>query len=396
MTFGNDFTYDESVYSFSSGETVTVCRDDATSFDSAIITDNAQLSSTVTLYIPAAAIRYIRLEITVPESLEYSDTIITGTYKAYYTYNTSRDVYTEEGIIIENFPATGDGSAEVTEIFTFTKYGLEATAEVVRGKLPPVIIATYKPTSSGTVTLLGSSFDLSVISNLSVDGVDKSIGRTISLSAGTHKVRFEINVDNAGLSAMFGYATTLTEVDFTGVIGVEIKSMKSIFQGCSKLTTVKGLDKCDISKITTLVYMFDQCESISNFDFLKNLDVSKVERLTSAFRLCTKIENADFMENWNTSNLNHAYELFRGCSSLSNADGMRNLDLSKVTSFGRMFYECTSLTSVTFYSNLTSMVERSEIFYSIKTTGTFYHKGQSRYSKVVAALPSTWTAVQVS
>jgi hypothetical protein len=132
VTFGNNLTYDDSAYSFSSGTTVAVCRDDAASFDSVKLTDNAQLSSTVTIYIPAAAIRYIRLEITVPESLEYSDTVISGNYKAYYTYNTSRDVYTEEGIFIENFPATGDGSTEITETFTFTKYGLTATAEVVR------------------------------------------------------------------------------------------------------------------------------------------------------------------------------------------------------------------------------------------------------------------------
>jgi hypothetical protein len=130
VTFGNALIYDSVSYPMLAGDS-KVCRDDATSFDLVKITDSAKYS-TMTLYIPAAAIRYIRLEITVPESLEYTDTIISGTYKAYYTYNTSRDVYTKEGFIVENFPATGDGSTEITEVFTFTKYGLTATAEVVR------------------------------------------------------------------------------------------------------------------------------------------------------------------------------------------------------------------------------------------------------------------------
>jgi hypothetical protein len=187
MAFGNDLTYDDSTYSFSAGETVTVCRDDATSFNSVKLTDNAQLSSTVTLYIPAAAIRYIRLEITTPESLEYSDTIISGTYKAYYTYNTSRDVYAEEGVFIENFPATGDGSAEVTEIFTFTKYGLTTTAEVVR-KQGSQLVTQFCPENQRRGVTFSSPVYVELISNVPGKYFSIKVTKEMNLETGMFPV----------------------------------------------------------------------------------------------------------------------------------------------------------------------------------------------------------------
>jgi hypothetical protein len=34
-----------------------------------------------------------------------------------------------------------------------------------------------------------------------------------------------------------------------------------------------------------------------------------------------------------------------------------------------------------------------DMFNGIKTTGTFYYNSQYDYSKIIAELPSTWTAV---
>jgi hypothetical protein len=61
-----------------------------------------------------------------------------------------------------------------------------------------------------------------------------------------------------------------------------------------------------------------------------------------------------------------------------------------------MFGSCNNLTSVTMKNNVSAVTHVTNMFNEITTTGTFYYNGDYDYSKIIAVLPSTWTAVDIN
>jgi hypothetical protein len=60
---------------------------------------------------------------------------------------------------------------------------------------------------------------------------------------------------------------------------------------------------------------------------------------------------------------------------------------------GSMFSGCTNLTEIRMGGNPSSLTTVSYMFRGINTNGTFYYNVAYDYSKIIAELPSTWTAV---
>lgn len=86
--------------------------------------------------------------------------------------------------------------------------------------------------------------------------------------------------------------------------------------------------------------------------------------------------------------------LFSCCYSLSAID-LSNLDTSNLSDMSYMFGYCSSLTSVIMTTDVSNVTDVSDMFLNVSTTGTFYYNSAYDYSKIIAALPSTWTAVAV-
>jgi hypothetical protein len=61
-----------------------------------------------------------------------------------------------------------------------------------------------------------------------------------------------------------------------------------------------------------------------------------------------------------------------------------------------MFGRCEKITSVTMTHSVSAVTSVLDMFYNITTTGTFYYNGEYDYSKIIAELPSTWTAVDIN
>ena len=110
------------------------------------------------------------------------------------------------------------------------------------------------------------------------------------------------------------------------------------------------------------------------------------------FSFCSKLTSLD-LSNFDTSNVTNMSSMFHNCSKLTSLD-VSNFDTSKVTSMYCMFDSCSSLTSLIMSGGLNSSVNVTDMFSSITTTGTFYYS-DGDYSKVIAVLPSTWTAVDL-
>jgi hypothetical protein len=61
-----------------------------------------------------------------------------------------------------------------------------------------------------------------------------------------------------------------------------------------------------------------------------------------------------------------------------------------------MFSNCKALTSTRMVSDVSNVSNVTNMFAYITTTGTFYYNGDYDYSKIIAVIPSTWTAVDIN
>lgn len=206
------------------------------------------------------------------------------------------------------------------------------------------------------------------------------------------------------------------EYVITFYFGKKIKNANGMFQGCP----IKSIDltQFDPTGITDVSYMFGSCIYLSSIKIsgeykpnstkgmfyhcqnLESLDLSgfylsNTKDMNEMFMSNYKLPSLD-LSNFDTSNVTDMGNMFDGCTSL------KSLDLSpcrtwKVLSMSYMFSQCTSLTEVTMTSGIYNLTNTTNMFYKIKTKGTFYYNdGYGEYDRVIVPkLPSTWTAVSV-
>ena len=218
------------------------------------------------------------------------------------------------------------------------------------------------------------------------------------------------------MSSMFNNCKNLTSLDLSSWDTSKVTDMYMMFYKCSNLTSL-DLSSWDTSKVTKMLWMFHSCSNLTSLD-LSNFDTSNVMDMGYMFNGCSNLTSLD-LSNWDTSKVTTMYLMFRDCNNLTTINGIEGFDTSKVTNMGSMFHSCSKLTSLDLSnwdtsnvtdmsymfrncSNLTELkmggdvsnvTKVSDMFMYVYTTGTFYYNPQYDYSKIIAVLPSTWTAV---
>ena len=124
---------------------------------------------------------------------------------------------------------------------------------------------------------------------------------------------------------------TVTEVPFDIEL-VGTGSARSMFWGCSALTSVPDMDT---SQVTDMNYMFASCSTLTS---VPDMDTSSVTNMSSMFSYCSSLTHAPDMD---TSQVTSMSYMFEGCSSLTYVP---DLDTGQVTSTYAMFYDCAALT----------------------------------------------------
>lgn len=146
-------------------------------------------------------------------------------------------------------------------------------------------------------------------------------------------------------------------------------NLSSMFQGCSKLTVIEGMDTWDTSGAAQFRSSFANCKGLvevdcSNWDMssaqtcldmfngctaLKTAKLSNWKNMTvqtfdlrNLFCNCTSLTSVDF-SGWNTSKIQVFQGMFRGCTSLQSVD-ISHFDFSNATDIGHLFNGCSSLT----------------------------------------------------
>ena len=169
--------------------------------------------------------------------------------------------------------------------------------------------------------------------------------------------------------------TNVSEINLSGLkiqpsTTADDNSCVRMFCGLENLTTIKGLESLDLSKVVDTSVMFRKCKKLTSID-LSNLDLSSVTDMQKMFSQCesleeiklpTKLGNAvttyDAMfyackklnsitglEKLNTSNAKDLNCMFQHCENLTSLD-VSNFDTSKVENMGGMFEGCTKLASI--------------------------------------------------
>ena len=113
-----------------------------------------------------------------------------------------------------------------------------------------------------------------------------------------------------------------------------VENMESMFESCSKLTSIPLFDTSNVTKMTRMFYY---CPSLTSIPQLDTSNVFYMERMFAKCQSLTSIPQLD------TSNVTDMTDMFLDCVSLTS---IPQLDTSKVTSMFDMFYNCSNLTSI--------------------------------------------------
>lgn len=133
------------------------------------------------------------------------------------------------------------------------------------------------------------------------------------------------------MDSMFRTCGNLKSVDLTGIDTSKVTNMTFLFDGCGKLTNIKGLSSFNTSNVTEMTGMFAGLSAITELD-ISNFDTSKVIRFGDSTPL-------------NASSSYGQPGMFQNCSNLRTLH-IGKMDLSSAKNFSRMFSGCSSLETI--------------------------------------------------
>lgn len=195
-----------------------------------------------------------------------------------------------------------------------------------------------------------------------------------------------INIDRTyakcnNLSASFSSCILPSSITITeDQIGI-------ISDGSFSSTT--GITSLNIEQFQTFIPVnrLMQISTVTNVNF-KNIGDLNLDR---SFVTCPSLTTVTFSKVHKITNLNQAFS----DSALTKID-FTLVDLSTCYKMNSAFSKCTQLTEVKMSGPLSPYVDVTNMFADVTTTGTFYYDGNYDYSKIIAVLPETWTAVDTS
>ena len=112
-------------------------------------------------------------------------------------------------------------------------------------------------------------------------------------------------------------------------------SMESAFEECQNMQFADGIDKPNLSKVTSMSKMFQEC-NVFNAP-IEDWDVSKVTNMRSLFSGCDAFNHS--LDKWDVSNVTDMSGLFSGCYSFNQP--LNSWNVSKVKEMAYMFQACS-------------------------------------------------------
>lgn len=201
------------------------------------------------------------------------------------------------------------------------------------------------------------SLDLSKIQGFSLDSAD-NFSRVFEEDNSLKSVTLPKNVDQVkDFSGLFNNCSNLTTINginsWTGSSATDVSYM---FNGATKLEKL-DLAKFNPSQATNFSFMFAGCQALTSVGDLSqwNLTGNKDSKATDTeynvysvshmFDGDSSLKTLD-LPNFSPINVQYFSSMFEGCSSLKTITGMNSWDVSSAIFMDKMFAECTKLEDV--------------------------------------------------
>lgn len=97
------------------------------------------------------------------------------------------------------------------------------------------------------------------------------------------------------------------------------------FIGCSKLTSIEGIEYLNTSSVTDMSIMFASCSELASLD-LSYFDTSNVTEMVGMFQDCVKLTTIYVSNNFQTNQVQNSENMFNNCTSLEGIIPCNGLD----------------------------------------------------------------------
>ena len=115
-----------------------------------------------------------------------------------------------------------------------------------------------------------------------------------------------------------------------------VTNMREMFQNCTNLTTINGIEDFDTSNVTNMSWLFYHCESLTSLD-LSKWNIDKVVSMQQMFYFCISLKTLNIFQ-WDKNNNCISNELFAYCRSLVGEITISNPNKNYPTDI--LYYAC--------------------------------------------------------
>ena len=113
------------------------------------------------------------------------------------------------------------------------------------------------------------------------------------------------------------------------------------FDGCQKLTEIKGIENLNTQNVTDMSSMFSDCQKLTSLD-LSNFNTANVKYMRSMFGFCQELTSLN-VTNFNTANVEDMRSMFKNCSALTGIFASNKFVTDMVIDGSDMFSGCDKL-----------------------------------------------------
>ena len=222
----------------------------------------------------------------------------------------------------DEYSGTTDNVTDMSYMFANTKYLESDSINNILSGLKTKNVINMSHMFDG---YKGNALDITKLDTSKVMYFGYMFANTAFPTIDLSKLKFDgvsgfdnINDHNFCFGSMFANSQ-ITSLDVSNFDFSKLKydngtMLAGMFDGCSKLVTLTGLDKWDLSHINSLAFLFNGCSNLTNVD-ISNWNTHNVTDMTSLFAGCSKLEKIDVAK-WDTSNVVSMKNLFKDCSGL--------------------------------------------------------------------------------
>ncbi|WP_026669900.1 BspA family leucine-rich repeat surface protein [Butyrivibrio sp. AE3006] len=149
------------------------------------------------------------------------------------------------------------------------------------------------------------------------------------------------------MNGMFQRQNGITTIDLSKFVTSKVTDMSHMFNYCSNLTSITGLNDFDVREVTSFRQTFYSCTKYVKYDISKWVTTEKLVNTRSMFAGpdSRSTEEIIFGENFVTTNVVDMSWMFENQKVITSLD-LRSFNTPNVTDFSKMFVGCSKLETI--------------------------------------------------